>query len=93
MTDETPIIVYEGDLRRIYAELNAHNCIIRSLLRVLTTGGTAQSLEAFRTEAMEEADTLGSGPRNPNKEFIEQGKIETLACVRDVFLQVKTKRQ
>lgn len=91
MTDATPVTIARGDLRRIYAIINAHECVIRAMLRVLSAASEnqADALELFRREAMERADILERPANSPNADFIDQGRVETVAFVAETFEAVR----
>jgi hypothetical protein len=94
MVDSTPVTISEGDLRRLYAKINAHECLIKSLLRVMVASSedAAKAFELFRSVAMEQADTLERQTEAPNAEFIDQGRVETVAFVAETFSWVKSER-
>lgn len=84
MSDNSEAHISAGDLRTIYAQLNAHYCILRSIVRTLNSSNRS-IFEKLRHEAMETADILTTPEKAPDKEFIEKGRIETLDWVRDFF--------
>jgi hypothetical protein len=94
MADETPATIAEGDLRRLYAKLNAHECLIRVLIHMLVDSAENPSelFESLRSVTMEEGDSLVRTRGNPNVEFIEQGRIDTLTFIAETFAAVKEGR-
>jgi len=94
MADDTPISMCEGDLRRVFAKMNAHEAIIRILIHTLVDSAEhpAELFEQLRSVAMNEGDILQRPEGNPNVEFIEQGRLETLQFIAETFDVVKLGR-
>jgi hypothetical protein len=94
MADDTVVPVSEGDLRRIYAKLNAQDAIIRILIHTLVDSAEnpAKLFEQLRSVAMDEGDILQRSEGNPNIDFIEQGRLETLGFIAETFDAVKRGR-
>ncbi len=94
MADDTPIAVSEGDLRRIYAKLNAQDALIRILIHTLVDSAEhpTEFFEQLRSVAMDEGDILQRLEGNPNVDFIEQGRLETLQFIAETFDVVKRGR-
>lgn len=91
MADETPVAITERDLRRIYAKINAHECVIRALVTVLADAADdkARAFEALRSDAMERADVLQRSSNSLNPDFVDEGRLETVAFVAETFERVK----
>jgi hypothetical protein len=94
MGDDTVIPLSEGDLRRTYAKLNAQDAIIRILIHTLVDSAEnpAELFEQLRSIAMDEGDILQRPEDNPNVDFIEQGRLETLRFIAETFDVVKRGR-
>ncbi len=94
MPDDTPFLITEGDLRRLYAKINAHEAIIRILIHTFVDSAEdpADLFEQIRSVAMDEGEMLERVPSNPNVEFIEQGRVETIAFIAGTFAAVKAGR-
>jgi hypothetical protein len=86
--------ISEDDLRRLYAKVNAQDAIIRILIHALvdSADNPAEFFEQLRSVAMDEGDILQRVEGNPNVEFIEQGRLETLQFIADTFDVVKRGR-
>ena len=94
MADDPPVSISEGDLRRIYAKMNAHDAIIRILIHTLVDSAEhpAELFEQLRSVTMDEGDILQRPEGNPNVEFIERGRLETLQFIAETFEVVKRGR-
>lgn len=94
MADNSPAIIAESDLRGLYAKLNAHEAIIRILIHTLvdSSENPVEIFEALRSVAMEEGEMFCRLDGNPNVEFIEQGRLETLGFIAETFFAVKAGR-
>jgi hypothetical protein len=94
MVDETPLMIAEGDLRRLYAKINAHQCIIRAVVNTLAdmVDNPNELMESLRANAMEDADSLVRKTGSENVDFIDEGRLETLSFVADFFSTTKQQR-
>ena len=88
---ENQVGIAESDLRLLYARINAHEAMIRALIRSVanSTRNPAKMLEKVRTLAMEEGDNFMRRPDDPNPEFTKQGMLETLQFIANTLAHVK----
>jgi hypothetical protein len=84
-------MLHEDDIRRLYAKLNAHEVMLQAVLFALAgnTQDEAHALDDLRQVAMELGDTLHKRTGDPNSEFAEQGRIETLEFIAQTFDRVR----
>jgi len=77
----------EEDLRRLYAKINAHEVMLRVAIRILANlaDDPAHALEQMRTAAMECGDVLDRKKDDPNPEFTDLGRVETLEYLAESF--------
>jgi hypothetical protein len=81
-------MISETDLRRLYAKINAQDAILRACLRGLISiaDDKAEAFEFFRSTAMDFADSLNQRDGDPNPDFTDEGRLETLTLVSE-FLE------
>jgi hypothetical protein len=84
------IQVHEHDLLRLYAKLNAHEVILRALLSAIVEGDAAR-FEEWRSAVMEQGDLLRRAKDDPNPDFVDAGRVETLAALALTLEAVKPK--
>jgi hypothetical protein len=82
-----PLTLAESDVMMIYAKLNAHEAILRAIVRSLS--GSDAMLEVFRAAAMEEGDILKKPANDPNPEITDEGTIQTLKFIVQTFERLK----
>jgi hypothetical protein len=86
-----PGLLARSDIRLLYAKLNAHEAILRGIIRLLAESSDepSEALESLRAAAMEEGDIMNRRPNDPNPDFAEQGALETLGFIAQTFAHVK----
>jgi hypothetical protein len=94
MADDTQVSISEGDLRRLYAKVNAHEAMIRVLIHTFVDSAVdpAEMFEQMRSVTMDEGDVFRVPKNAPDVEFIERGRLETLQFIADTFAAVKAGR-
>jgi hypothetical protein len=92
MSEDIPATISVADLRRLYAKINAHEAIVRSLIHVLVDSAEdpRSMFEQIRSVTMDEGDIFQV--ITPDREFAEQGRLETLQFIADTFAAVKAGR-
>jgi hypothetical protein len=86
-----PVGLAKSDLRLLYAKVNAHEALLRAIIRVLadSSDDPDSTLEILRVVAMDEGDTMTRSKNTSDPEFDEQGMIETLGFIAGTFDYVK----
>ncbi|MFY9762676.1 MAG: hypothetical protein WBE25_17030 [Xanthobacteraceae bacterium] len=94
MDDTMPVIITNGDLRRLYAKLNAHEAIVRVLIHTFVDSAESppEMFEQIRSVTMDEGDVFEVAKNSPDREFAEQGRLETLRFIAETFDAVKAGR-
>lgn len=79
------------DLLRLYAKLNAQDILISVCFGAILRreNDPATTLEELRIAALELAERQGVSENDPNPEFAENGRIETLRMVAAMFSSLK----
>jgi hypothetical protein len=94
LPDETPTMIATGDLRRLYAKIDAHESILRILIHahVDSSEDPSEAFEMLRSVTMDEGEALATPRESPITEFIDQGRVETMAFIAETFSVVKEGR-
>lgn len=92
MTDDTYATISNKDWRLLYAKINAHEAILRILIHALvgTADDPSAMFEQLRSIAMDEGDIFQVV--TPDREFAEQGRLDTLRFIAETFDAVKAGR-
>ncbi len=75
----------EDDVRRIYAKINAHDVVLKSLMLLIFDDVGPTEYVVLRDQIMELADQLQTNPNDRNREFSNQGRVDTLEFVAEII--------